>query len=56
MIGVKVNGKASSYDYILKTGDIVEVITQKGKEHPKPELLKCANSDNTKLKINRAIK
>jgi GTP pyrophosphokinase len=56
MIAVKVNNKAVSYDFKPKTGDIIEIITQKGKAHPKPELLKCANSDSTKLKINRAIK
>lgn len=56
MIGAKVNGKSASFDQKLVTGDTVEIITQKGKTHPKPELLKSANSDSTKLKINRAIK
>ena len=56
MIAVKVNGKATSYDHQLETGDIVEIITQKGKEHPKADLLKCAHANSTKFKINRAIK
>ncbi|MCD4811682.1 TGS domain-containing protein [bacterium] len=56
MIGAKVNSKASSLDYILQTGDVVEIITQKGKLYPNAKLLRCANSENAKIKINRAIK
>jgi len=56
MIGAKVNGKAVSLDHKLQTGDLVEIITQKNKKYPKPELLKCANSVSSKIKIQRAIK
>jgi GTP pyrophosphokinase len=56
MIGAKVNNKSTSFDHTLKTGDIVEIVTQKGKIHPKPNLLRCANSENTKVKIERAMK
>jgi len=56
MIGAKVNNKSVSFDHILKTGDVVEIIVQKGKKHPKANLLRCANSNCTKAKIERAIK
>jgi GTP pyrophosphokinase len=56
MIGAKVNNQSVSFDYELKTGDIVEITTQKGKKHPKSNLLQCANSPSTKAKIERAIK
>jgi GTP pyrophosphokinase len=56
MIGAKVNNKSTSFDQALKTGDIVEILIQKGKTHPKPNLLRCANSDTTKVKIERAMK
>jgi GTP pyrophosphokinase len=56
MIGAKANNQSVSFDYQVKTGDIVEIITQKGKTHPKSSLLQCANSPSTKAKIERAIK
>jgi GTP pyrophosphokinase len=56
MVGAKVNGKSISFDHKLETGDVVEILTQKGKTHPKPTLLMCANSPSTKTKIERAIK
>ncbi|KUK77479.1 MAG: GTP pyrophosphokinase, partial [candidate division WS6 bacterium 34_10] len=56
MVGAKVNNKSVSFDHKLETGDVVEIITQKGKTHPKPTLLMCANSPSTKSKIERAIK
>jgi GTP pyrophosphokinase len=56
MIGAKVNGKSVSFDHKLETGDIAEIIVQKGKKYPKPNLLTCANSPTTKAKIERAIK
>jgi GTP pyrophosphokinase len=56
MIGAKVNNQSVSFDQKLKTGDVVEIIVQKGKKYPKPNLLRCANSDCTKAKIQRAIK
>jgi len=56
MIGGKVNGKSVKFDYQLKTGDIVEIATQKGKKRPKPELIRYANSKRAQIKIERAIK
>ncbi|MCD4756154.1 TGS domain-containing protein [bacterium] len=56
MIAAKINSKDSSLDSLLQTGDVVEIITQKGKTHPKPELLGYANSKHAKIKISRAIK
>jgi (p)ppGpp synthase/HD superfamily hydrolase len=56
MIGAKVNNKSVSFDYKLQTGDTVEILTQKGKKHPNPNLLSCAHSLSTKAKIERAIK
>ncbi|HCC67784.1 TPA: hypothetical protein DEP90_01045 [Patescibacteria group bacterium] len=56
MIAAKINSRATSLDHIIKTGDVVEIVTQKGRTHPKPGLLKCAHSESTKAKITRAIK
>ena len=56
MVAAKVNGKAVSLDHKLETGDTVEIVTQKNKKYPKPELLRCANSTSCKIKIQRAIK
>jgi GTP pyrophosphokinase len=56
MIGAKVNNKSVSFDHALSTGDIVEIVTQKGKKHPKADLIRCANSPSTKARIERAIK
>jgi GTP pyrophosphokinase len=56
MIGAKVNNKSESFDYEVQTGDVVEILTQKGKKYPKADLIRCANDPNTKAKIERAIK
>ena len=56
MIAAKVNGKAVSLDHQLQTGNMIEIVTQKNKKYPKPELIKCANSTSCKIKIQRAIK
>jgi GTP pyrophosphokinase len=56
MIGAKVNNKSVSFDHLLSTGDVVEIVTQKGKKHPKADLIRCANSPSAKAKIERAIK
>jgi GTP pyrophosphokinase len=56
MIGAKVDNKSVSFNYVIKTGDIVEILTQKGKKYPKADLIRCANDPNTKAKIERAIK
>jgi GTP pyrophosphokinase len=56
MIAAKVNEKAVSLDHQLQTGDVVEIVTQRGKMHPKPDLLRYANSDTARIKIQRAIK
>lgn len=56
MVAAKVNNKSVKLDYKLKTGHSVEIVIQKSKKYPKPNLLQCANSESTKTKIEHAIK
>lgn len=52
--GAKVNGKMVSMDYILQTGDVVEIITQK-KDNVTLDWLKHAYMSETKSRIRRKL-
>lgn len=53
-IGAKVNGKMVSMDYVLQTGDVVEIIIQK-KDNVSLDWLKHAFMTETKARIRRRL-
>ncbi len=53
-VGAKVNGKITPLDYELKSGDVVEIITQKGKK-PSEGWLRFVKTSEAKKKVKSAI-
>lgn len=56
MVGAKVNGRIVNFDYRLKSGEIVEVITSKSAKGPSRDWMKLAKSNQARTKIRQWFK
>lgn len=56
MVSCKVNGRIVTFDYALKNGDIVEVVTTKAAHGPSRDWMKIAKSSEARSKIRQWFK
>ena len=54
-IGALINTKAKKLSTVLKTGDVVEIKTDKNKKHQKVEALRIVNSETSKFRIRNQL-
>jgi GTP pyrophosphokinase len=56
MVGARVNGRIVTFDYALKTGDRVEILTSQNSRGPGKDWLNLVKTSQARSKINQWIK
>ncbi len=55
-IGAKANNKKVPLDYLIKNGEVIEIITQKGKKTPNVDWLDFVKTSRAKMKIKDILR
>lgn len=56
MVGARVNGRIVTFDYAIKNGDIIDIITSNNSKGPSRDWLSNAKSQQARTKINQWFK